>query len=74
MTRRNALVALAVLAGLALVGWKLHTSHFDWAAFWQACRSVDWRMLVLATLVLYMNFVFRAARWAVFLKPSLPPE
>ncbi len=74
MKKRRAGIALAVLAGVALVAWKLRTSHFDWAAFWRACRSVDWRMLLLATLILYMNFVFRAARWAVFLKPSLPPE
>lgn len=58
---------------LGLVAWKLHTSHFDWQAFWAASRSVDWRLMLLATLVLWTNFLFRAARWAVFLKPSLPP-
>ncbi|MGI4852675.1 MAG: lysylphosphatidylglycerol synthase transmembrane domain-containing protein [Janthinobacterium lividum] len=58
---------------LGLVAWKLHSSHFDWSAFWAACRGVDWRLLILATLILYTNFLFRAARWAVFLKPALPP-
>lgn len=58
---------------IALVAWKLHSSHFDWAAFWAACRGVNWRLLIVATLILYTNFLFRAARWAVFLKPALLP-
>lgn len=74
MDRKKALVWSLVLLVTALVGWKLATSHFDWRAFWQACRSVDWRLLLLATLILYANFLARAARWAVFLRPALPLE
>ncbi len=70
---RKAAVPILFVLALALVGWKLHTSHFEWAAFWAACRSVDWRLLLLATLILWTNFLFRAARWAVFLRPTLPP-
>ena len=72
-TRKIALWCLALLA-VGLVAWKLHTAHFDWMAFWRACRSVDWRLLVLAVMVIYTNFIFRAARWAVFLKPSMLPS
>ncbi len=71
-TRKVILWSVTALA-VALVAWKLHTSHFDWIAFWHACRSVDWRLLLLATLAIYTNFLFRAARWALFLKPSLAP-
>ena len=64
---------VAVLVA-ALLLWKLRTSNFDWATFWRACRSVDWRLLVLATLIIFSNAVMRAARWSIFLKPSTPPE
>lgn len=31
-------------------------------------------MLLLGTLVLWTNFLFRAARWSIFLKPAVPPD
>jgi uncharacterized protein (TIRG00374 family) len=70
--RKAATWAVAILA-VAFLAWKLHTSHFDWAGFWQECRSVDWRLLIVATLIIYSNSILRAVRWSVFLKPSLPP-
>ncbi len=70
---RKAAVPILFALALTLLGWKLRTSHFDWTAFWAACRSVDWRLLLLATLMLWTNFLFRAVRWAVFLRPTLPP-
>ena len=73
MNLRKAAPWLIAVALAALLAWKLHTSHFDWAGFWAACRSVRWPLLLLATLVIYAGYPLRAARWAVFLKPSLPP-
>ncbi len=73
MDRRRAAIWGITFLVLILVAWKLYTSHFDWRAFWRACRSVDLRLLVLAILILYANFLFRAARWAIFLKPSMAP-
>ncbi len=73
MNKRKVIVWAVTLLAIALIAWKLHSSHFDWMAFWKACRSVDWRLLLLAVAVLYTNFIFRAARWALFLKPSLTP-
>lgn len=67
-------VAIIVVALVGVVVWKLHTAHFDWVAFGRACRRADWRLLLAAMLVIWSNCIFRAARWAVFLKPSLPPE
>lgn len=58
---------------LGLLAWKLHTSHFDWSGFWQACRSVRWPMLLLAVGIIYLGYLPRAARWAIFLRPSMPP-
>jgi uncharacterized protein (TIRG00374 family) len=73
MNKRKVIVWAVTLLAVALLAWKLHSSHFDWLAFWKACRSVDWRLLLLAVAVLYTNFIFRAARWSLFLKPSLAP-
>ena len=74
MNKRKVAVWAVTLLVIALIAWKLHASHFDWVAFWRDCRSADWRLLLLAVLVIYTNFFFRAARWALFLKPSLAPE
>jgi uncharacterized protein (TIRG00374 family) len=73
MNKRRAIVWGVGILVLALLAWKLHSSKFEWARFWQACRSADWRMLLLAVLLIYSMNIFRAARWAIFLKPSLPP-
>ncbi len=71
--RRFAVWGIALLV-VALVAWKLHASHFDWAAFWQACRSADLRLVALAILIIYTNAIVRALRWSIFLKPALPRE
>jgi uncharacterized protein (TIRG00374 family) len=73
MNKRKTAVWVVTLALVALLAWKLHTSHFDWAGFWRACASADWRLLLVAAAIIWANMLFRAARWAVFLKPSLPP-
>jgi uncharacterized protein (TIRG00374 family) len=71
--RRIAIWTFVVLLAAFLL-WKIHQSHFDWHAFWLACRQVNLPLFLLATLVIYTNSVARAVRWAIFLKPSLPPE
>jgi uncharacterized protein (TIRG00374 family) len=55
---------------VAFVGWKLHTSHFDWAGFGRSWRTADWRLLLLATVIIYGQNLLRAARWAIFLRPA----
>jgi uncharacterized protein (TIRG00374 family) len=72
MNKRKAILWSVLILVLALLAWKLHTSNFEWTRFWQACRSADWRMLLLAVLMIYSINIFRATRWAIFLKPSLP--
>lgn len=58
------------LAVLAFIVWKLRTSHFDWAAFDRSWRTADLRLIALAFLVICTNYIARAMRWAIFLKPS----
>lgn len=72
MNKRKAILWGIAILILALLAWKLHTSNFQWARFWQACRSADWRMLLLGVLLILSINIYRAMRWAIFLKPSLP--
>ncbi len=68
---KRAIPWLLFLAIAVLVAWKLHTSHFDWTGFVQSFRRADFRLIGLAVLVIYSNNLFRAVRWAVFLRPAL---
>lgn len=61
--------ALAV-ALLAVFGWKLHTSHFDWHGFGRSLSTANMGLIALAILVIYSNNVIRALRWSVFLRPA----
>ncbi len=70
MTLRRALPWVLGLAVAAFVAWKLHSSHFDWAGFGRSLRTADWRLILLAVLVIYASNLFRAMRWAVFLRPA----
>lgn len=74
MKNRRLLVWAVFVVLIALVAWKLKTSHFDWAGFWHACHNADWRLLLVATLVIWSNCIFRALRWNIFLKPALSME
>lgn len=64
-------VAAGVL--VALVGWRLRESHFDWRGVGAVLEGASWWRLGLAVLVVWTNYVFRAARWAIFLRATKPP-
>jgi uncharacterized protein (TIRG00374 family) len=70
-TLRQAAPWLVLALILGFVGYKLHTSHFDWAGFARSCRTADLRLLLLAIALIQANYATRAMRWAVFLKPIL---
>jgi uncharacterized membrane protein YbhN (UPF0104 family) len=55
---------LALLALIALVMWACAHVQFDFHVFASQVALADWRMIVFATLCIYGNFVFRAARWS----------
>jgi uncharacterized protein (TIRG00374 family) len=67
---KRALPWLILAAVLALIAWKLHTSHFDYAGFARSLRTADIRLLALGLVVIYANNALRALRWAVFLRPA----
>ena len=71
MSLRRALPWLVLVAVVGFVGWKLHTSHFDWAGFANSLRAVHLKLIALAILAIYSNNFIRAMRWAVFLRPAL---
>ena len=66
---KRSLPWVLLVALVAFVGWKLHTSHFDWAGFLTSLRTADFKLIALATVLIYANYLLRAMRWAVFLKP-----
>ena len=70
LTPRKFLPWLLLAAIVGFIGWKLRTSHFDWAGFVHSWRSANPLLLFLATLVIYGQNLLRAARWSVFLRPA----
>lgn len=70
MTLRKALPWALAAALLAFLGWKLHSSHFDWSGFGRSLRTANAGLIALAILVIYSNNIIRALRWSVFLRPA----
>jgi uncharacterized protein (TIRG00374 family) len=70
-TLRSVAPWLVLALILGFIGYKLHTSHFDYAGFLHTCRTADLRLLLAAVLLIQANYATRAMRWAVFLKPTL---
>ncbi len=42
---------------------------FSWAVFGQQLRQADGRRFALAIALIYLAYLFRAVRWAIFLRP-----
>ena len=71
MKKHQWLVGLFVLAAIAaLVVWGRHRIHFDFAVFREQLALADWRRIALATLFIYVGYLFRSARWALLLRHS----
>lgn len=62
------LIAAVALIGLAIFAH--NRIHFDWRVFLQQLRTADWRRIALAISFIYIAFVLRAARWALFVRPT----
>lgn len=58
--------ALLFLAGL-IIWW--FGRGLDWGQVKEAVRHSDWRLIVLASLVVLVAYLWRAIRWQAFLKP-----
>jgi uncharacterized membrane protein YbhN (UPF0104 family) len=48
--------------------YAMHHVQFDWAIFWRQLRSADPRHLLAGVLCIYLGYLLRALRWALFLK------
>jgi hypothetical protein len=75
--RKNQLIfGLVVLAGLAaLVYWGRDRIHFDFGVFRTQIALADWRKIGIATACIYLGYVIRSVRWALFLRHNkrVPP-
>ena len=60
-------VVVAALAGLLV--WGRDRIHFDFHAFGAQLALADWRKIAIALGCIYAGYVFRAARWAMLIKP-----
>jgi uncharacterized membrane protein YbhN (UPF0104 family) len=62
------LIAAIVLVAIAIFA-RGHI-HFEWRVFAEQLRAADWRRIALAVSFIYIAFIFRAARWALFVRPT----
>jgi uncharacterized protein (TIRG00374 family) len=67
-TRTIAIVVaiLAVLVYLQFRSWR----NFDWAEFLRQTRGVNLWHIAAAVGLIYLSYVLRAVRWAIFLQPT----
>ena len=61
---------IAAVALVAIVIFARGRIHFDWRVFAGQLHSVDWRRIALGIGFIYLAYIFRAARWALFVRPT----
>jgi glycosyltransferase 2 family protein len=74
MDRKRLLITAGILAVFALLVYLQfrHWRSFDWATFWAETEQVRPWHLVHAVGLIYIAYLFRAARWKIFLRPVRP--
>ncbi len=60
------LVGLAVV--VALIAYASHHAHFNWSVLAAQVHYVSWDNIVFGAAMIYLAYIVRAVRWAVFLK------
>lgn len=71
LKRREWIVGLIVLAGLAgLFAYEQHLHPFHWSTFAAEFARARWTKVLIGAGCIYLAFVFRAVRWAWFLRPN----
>jgi uncharacterized membrane protein YbhN (UPF0104 family) len=48
--------------------YAMHHIHFSWGIFWRQLRSADPKRLLIGVVCIYLGYLLRAFRWALFLK------
>jgi hypothetical protein len=67
--KRWILSGLVVVALVALVLYARHHVSFHWDVFVQQLKQADGKKFFVGIALIYGGYLFRAARWALFLKP-----
>jgi uncharacterized protein (TIRG00374 family) len=67
--RRQGITLIAWAVTLGALGWFLYDLRGEWSGVGDALVSVDLRWVALASMVLLGEFVLRALRWKVLLRP-----
>jgi glycosyltransferase 2 family protein len=71
LKKKQLIVGLVVTVALIGFGiWAHSHIHFDWKTFREQIARADWRLIAIAMGCIYLGYVFRALRWALFLKPA----
>jgi uncharacterized protein (TIRG00374 family) len=69
-TRRTALLLLFVLMSAIALWLCRGRIEASWHPLRTQLRAVSWTRIALATIIIYLCYVLRAARWAVLLNPT----
>jgi hypothetical protein len=71
LKKNHLILGLVVIAALvALVVWGRDRIHFDFAIFRSQLAMADWAKIGIATACIYMGYIFRSVRWALFIRHS----
>ena len=70
MNKRNAVIAIILLALAVAVYANRDRIHFDWGAFWLQLRYISLGHIAAGIALIWATFLVRSYRWAVFLSPT----
>ena len=54
---------------VALVVFARGRIHFEWSVFFQQLKLADWRDIGVGVILIWLGYVIRSVRWALFIKP-----
>ena len=70
MKKNQLILGLLVLVGLAVLLYAGRDRiHLDFGVFRTQLAMADWRKIGLGVACIYIGYLFRAARWALLIKP-----
>lgn len=64
------LYLIVAIALVALVLYARHKIQFNWSVFVQQLKLADWPRIGFAVSLIWLGYIVRAVRWALFLKPA----
>jgi hypothetical protein len=71
LKKKQLVLGLVVLVALVALGIYAQYKHpFHWHIFVEQFKLADWRRIAVAVACIYLAYIFRAARWALLIKPN----